>query len=360
MVAQETNVSNGAESTLSSSLSSGATTINVTDTSTFPSVPFYAVIDPDVDATREVVLVDGSKTGTTFVLSGASKRGQDGTTDTAHSAGAKVACVPVAALWTDINDRVDAVSDSYAPGGTDVAVADGGTGASTAAAARTNLGLVIGTDVQAYSAVLAATTASFTVADETKLDSIEAGATDDTAVNSHIADATDAHDASAVSIADAGGFYTGSDVEAALQEIGADLTSPASTSDRTLITGFGLVASLAITATRLYRTIPSSPGVSPQQIPVVMDRAGSVVGLSVSCSEARTSGSMTFEVYINGAATGFTATIDGTNTQYVSSTQVGGLDSFTAGDRLDVRATDAVLQPDSSNYIEASITVEFD
>ena len=60
--------------------------------------------------------------------------------------------------------------------GTDIAVVDGGTGASTAEDARTNLGLVIGTDVQAHSAVLDATTASFLTADETKLDGIEAGA----------------------------------------------------------------------------------------------------------------------------------------------------------------------------------------
>jgi hypothetical protein len=63
------------------------------------------------------------------------------------------------------SDDVD-ISGGTISGITDLEIADGGTGASTAEDARANLGLAIGSDVQAYSAVLSGVASSFTNADE--------------------------------------------------------------------------------------------------------------------------------------------------------------------------------------------------
>lgn len=108
MTNQQTNVANAAETTLNGNLAAGATTINVVDGASFPAVPFYIVLDPGNDTKREVALVDSAKSATAFTLSAPAMRGLDGTTDTNHDGGAVVAMVPIAAHWTDINDRVDA------------------------------------------------------------------------------------------------------------------------------------------------------------------------------------------------------------------------------------------------------------
>lgn len=79
----------------------------------------------------------------------------NGTTWVAESGATVRTSLGLGSIATQAASAV-AITGGDITGITDLAVADGGTGASTAADARTSLGLVIGTDVQAYSANLAA------------------------------------------------------------------------------------------------------------------------------------------------------------------------------------------------------------
>ena len=68
---------------------------------------------------------------------------------------------------------------SIATGGAGLLASNNLNDVQSASTSRTNLGVAIGSDVQAHSAVLDATTASYTTAEETKLSGIETGATAD-------------------------------------------------------------------------------------------------------------------------------------------------------------------------------------
>lgn len=126
----------------------------------------------------------------------------DGLGDTLYAAGGKInsnftelynADAALGTIATQDANNITITGGSIS-GITDLAVADGGTGASTAGDARTNLGLVIGTDVQAYDAELAALAGLTSAADKVPYftGSGTAGVTDLTAAGRAIIDDADA------------------------------------------------------------------------------------------------------------------------------------------------------------------------
>lgn len=92
-----------------------------------------------------------------------------------------------------------------------------------------------------------------------------------------------------------------------------------------------------------------------------MPWAGSIVGISVQVAnaEARTAGTLTVDVTINGAVTGLQAILDDTNTEHHSSTQAIDTDAFSALDRIGAKiTTDAGWLPTSAD-VAAVVYVSF-
>ena len=186
-------------------------------------------------------------------------------------------------------------NDASRPGGADVAVADGGTGSSTASAARTALGVAIGSDVQAWDAILDATTASFLTADETKLDGIEA-----------LADVTDTANVTAA------GALMDSEVDADLKTLVLPASTTISTFGATVVddadaaavrTTIGALNAAAVPAEILLAVsdevtaIVTATNVMQFRMPYAMTGTGMRISLGSACA----TGTMTVDVNIGGA-----------------------------------------------------------
>lgn len=88
-------------------------------------------------------------------------------------------------------------------------------------------------------------------------------------------------------------------------------------------------------------------------------RSGSITGMNVKSNAARLAGTLTVKVFKNGVVLGtLTAILDGTNTTFKASTQAKDVDTFIAGDELELRiTTDGAWSPTTAD-IRASLELE--
>lgn len=133
------------------------------------------------------------------------------------------------------------------------------------------------------------------------------------------------------------------------------------TSKASIATFANLTAEFTITATN---TINNAAGTSTanDQLIVIVDRPNvvadvtavtgipipwefEVVGISIESTEARTAGTLTADVTIDGTVTGLTAVLNATNTTRTTSTQPRSTDVGNAGSRVGVKVTTSSWTP---------------
>lgn len=216
---------------------------------------------------------------------------------------------------------------------TDLAVADGGTGASTAADARTNLGLVIGTNVQAFDAELAALAGLTSAADSLPYFT-GAGTASLTTLTTYARSLLD--DANASTARSTLGLVIGTDVQAQDSELTA-IAGLSSAADRLpYYTGSGTAALATFTA--FARTLVDDASASDARTTL-----GLVIGTNVQAFDAELS-----------AIAGLTSAAD--KIPYFTGSGTAAVADFTAYGRLLVAVADeaafqALINMDAANVI---------
>jgi len=204
-----------------------------------------------------------------------------------------------------------------------VTVGGGGTGATTAAAARTNLGLVIGTDVQAYDADLAAiaglTTAAdrvpyFTGASTAALATFTAagrtivGSTDIPTARSNLGltigtnvQAYDANLAAIAGIATAGGIYTKTAAGTAV------VRSLVGSTGITISNADGVLGNPTISVTSYVSSVQGNTGAVIVSVPVtsVQGNTGAVIVTNIA-GNAATASAVAWSTGVQGRPTNLT------------------------------------------------------